>query len=209
MFLPLFFESEGLSCLVVGGGEVAARKVDTLCGLGCRVTVISPEIHELIKGIAAAGGIEWIARGYQSGDCGGFGLVIVATPHREVNREVSVEARSLGIPVNVVDDPELCTVIFPAVHRDGPLTLAVSTGGTAPFMAAAVRDRLAERSEGMGAWVEAAGRFREAVRRAAKDPAEKNRLYQEFLAASARRHAKESPQSAELSDWLDWLGQIG
>lgn len=118
------------------------------------------------------GRLRWLARVYQDGDCTGFQLVIAATACEETNKAVSSEARQKGIPVNVVDVPELCTVIFGASWNEGPVTISVSTGGVAPFMAAFVRDRVSEAACGMGEWVEAAGRFRTAVRWAIKDPSE-------------------------------------
>ncbi|MFH1575099.1 MAG: bifunctional precorrin-2 dehydrogenase/sirohydrochlorin ferrochelatase [Acidobacteriota bacterium] len=208
MFLPLFFKSEGLACLVIGGGEVAARKIEMLLGIGCAVTVISPEVVAPVRRLADSGGVQWLAREYQSGDCRDRQLVVAATQHREVNRAVFLEALSLGVPVNVVDDPELCTVIFPALWRDGALTVAVSTGGTAPFMAAAVRDRLAAAARPMGEWVEAAGRFRAAVREGTTDDRARNRLYREFLRAMAGADAAGTPDTADLAEWLAWLDTV-
>jgi uroporphyrin-III C-methyltransferase/precorrin-2 dehydrogenase/sirohydrochlorin ferrochelatase len=134
--------------------------------------------------------------------------VIAATQLREVNRAVFEEARTLGVPVNVVDDPGLCTVVFPAIWRNGPLMVAVSTGGEAPFMAAAIRDRVAAHAAGMGQWVVAASRFRQAVRKAVKDPDERYRLYQEFLAAPSLGNAAGAPESVDLEVWRAWLDQI-
>lgn len=204
-YLPLFFKTEGLACLTVGGGEVARRKVEMLSELGCRITVVAPEIDPAIRDRVERGGAVWRRRAYASGDCAGFQLVIAATQHREVNRLVYEEARSLGVPVNVVDDPELCTVVFPALWRDGPLTVAVSTGGTAPFMASSVRDRLAGRAQGWGNWVAAAGSFREAVRRNVADAEVKNRLYRRFMQKALAGTAPSLPETAELQAWIEWL----
>jgi uroporphyrin-III C-methyltransferase/precorrin-2 dehydrogenase/sirohydrochlorin ferrochelatase len=204
-YLPLFFKTEGLACLTVGAGEVARRKVEMLAELGCRITIVALEIDPAIRAIAERGGAVWRRRAYASGDCVGFQLVIAATQHREVNRRVYEEARSLGIPVNVVDDPELCTVVFPALWRDGPLTVAVSTGGTAPFMASAVRDSLARGTRGWGTWVAAAGRFRDAVRKSVADDEAKNRLYRRFMQKALAGTASSLPESAELQAWIEWL----
>jgi uroporphyrin-III C-methyltransferase/precorrin-2 dehydrogenase/sirohydrochlorin ferrochelatase len=208
MFLPLYFRTEGLACLVVGGGDVAARKLEMLSELGCRITVEAPEICPAVRAVLDCGDSRWIAREYRTGDCNGYQLVIAATKSREVNRAVFEEARTLEIPVNVVDDPELCTVVFPAIWRDGPLMVAVSTGGTAPFMAAAIRDRLAAHAAGMGQWVVTANRFRQAVRKAVKEPDERHRLYQEFLAAPSLENAAGAPESVDLEVWRAWLNRI-
>lgn len=205
MFLPLLLNTEGLHCLLVGGGRVAARKLAMLARTGCRITVEAPELCPEVRTLVESGAADFIGHEYRPGDCRGYGLVVAATERREVNRSVFEEARSLGIPVNVVDDPELCTVIFPAAWREGPLVLAVSTGGTAPFLAAALRDRLAEQCSGMGAWAAVAGRFRQAVRQAVPDSQARQRLYRLFPPLG---EAAGAPASLELDDWLAWLDRI-
>lgn len=135
--------------------------------------------------------------------------MVAATPHAEVNRTVSQEAQDLGIPINVVDAPELCTVIFGAIWRDGPLTVAVSSGGIAPFMAAAVRNRIADAAAGMGSWIDAAGRFRAAVRAEVSDRAEREGLYRRFETNIQRRLPPGQEQTWTLSDWVEWLEQPG
>ena len=205
MFLPLLLKTDGLRCLLIGGGQVAARKLEMLARAGCRITVEAPDLCPAVRALVESGAADFIGREYRRGDCRGYGLVVAATERREVNRAVFEEARSLGIPVNVVDDPELCTAIFPAAWREGPLVLAVSTGGTAPFLAAALRDRLAGQCSGMGAWAAAAGRFRQAVRKAVPDPQARQRLYRLF---PPQGEAAGTPDSLELGEWLAWLDRI-
>lgn len=205
MFLPLYFKTKQMPCLVVGGGKVAARKIEMLLATDCSLTVVAPTIDDPILKAVDSGSLSWRARPYAPGDCEGFQLVVAATPHEEVNRAVSIEARRLGIPVNVVDAQELCTVIFAAVWRDGPLTISVSSGGAAPFMAAAIRDRISRVAGGMGAWVEAAGGFRAAVRTEVRNPAERNRLYRWFTARIQNLPPENMPESRKLADWLKWL----
>ncbi len=184
---------------------MAAHKVNILLAAGCTLTLIAPEIEDSIREAVSRGLLRWLARVYQDGDCTGFHLVIAATACEETNRAVSSEARQKGIPINVVDVPELCTVIFGASWNEGPVTISVSTGGVAPFMAAAVRDRVSEAACGMGDWVEAAGRFRTAVRCAIKDSSEKERLYQRFIDRMRGYPPPGLPRSQELADWLAYL----
>jgi uroporphyrin-III C-methyltransferase/precorrin-2 dehydrogenase/sirohydrochlorin ferrochelatase len=205
MVLPLVFKGKGMSCLLIGGGEVAWHKLELLLAAGCAVTVIAPQIHDCIRSEIGVQGMRWIERGFHGGDCRGYHLVIAATGRREINREVSEEAQSLGIPVNVVDDPELCTVIFPAVWRQGPLTISVSTDGTAPFMAAAVRDNLVSQGNALVPWVEAAAEFRVLVRSEISDPSEKHRLYRRFVDVMRSGRALELPEGRKLGDWIAWL----
>jgi siroheme synthase-like protein len=204
MLLPLLFKS-GLCCLVVGGGQVASRKIAALLAMPCNITVIAPQLCEETREEVQKGSIRWKGREYVKGDCKGFQLVIAATPLGEVNRLVSEEAGELGIPINVVDDPALSTVIFPAIWQDGSLLVAVSTEGVAPFMAARIRTLLADCARGMGRWVEIGGRFRAAVRKEVKDPSEKNRLYQQFLDAGQPDSLETVPDGTQLSDWISWL----
>jgi siroheme synthase-like protein len=207
MYLPLLFKSD-FSCLIIGGGEVAARKLEVLLSLPCSITVVAPQVAEPIRRRIRTGAVKWLSREYLPGDCAGFGLVIAATPVREVNRSVSDEARKLCIPVNVVDDPVLSTVIFPAVWREKSLVVAVSTEGAAPFMAAEIRDRLAESAREMGKWVELAGIFRDIVRSEIMDADERRKLYKQFLDAGQPGRYDKPPKSRRLVDWLSWLDEI-
>ena len=147
-------------------------------------------------------------RQYASGDCAGFQLIVAATPFREINRLISEEAGHLGIPVNVVDDPELSTVIFPAVWRERSLLVAVSTGGVAPFLAAEIRTLLARCARGMGRWVELGGQFREMVRKQVGDIGERKKLYKRFLDAGRPAESETPPDTTRLDDWLRWLDRV-
>ncbi len=207
MYLPLLFK-EGLRCLIIGGGEVASRKIENLLDVPCDIMVIAPQISDLAASEIRKGSIRWIEREYIQGDCRGFQLIVAATPIREVNRLVSEEAGDLGIPVNVVDDPKLSTVIFPAVWRDQSLQVAVSTEGAAPFLAAEIRTLLARYAQGMGDWVEQGRRFREIVRKEVGDIEERKRLYKKFLDAGQPDESEIPPNSTRLDDWLLWLDNL-
>jgi uroporphyrin-III C-methyltransferase / precorrin-2 dehydrogenase / sirohydrochlorin ferrochelatase len=207
MYLPLLFK-DGFCCLIVGGGHVAARKMEVLQELPCEITVVAPLIAESIEQKVRAGSLRWVEREYVSGDCNGFQLVIAATPVREINRNISDEARGLGIPVNVVDDPALSTVIFPAVWRDKSLVVAVSTEGVAPFMASKIRTRLAASLQSMGNWIEIAGKFRVAVRKEIQDAEEREKYYGLFPEAGPPGDIGSPSSDAQLSDWLFWLDRI-
>ena len=208
MFLPLVFKSTGLRCLLIGGGEVAWHKLELLSAMDCALTIIAPKIHNGIRTALETRGFRWIAREFCGGDCRGYQLVVAATERREVNRAVFDECKSLCIPVNVVDDPELCTVIFPAVWRQGPLTISVSTEGAAPYMAAAVRDRLAVHGASLARWVEVAAKFRSAVRSEISNWDEKNLLYWQFVDVIHPGEPVDPPESRKLSDWMAWLEKL-
>ncbi len=141
-FLPIFMNVEGRSCLVVGGGQVASRKVFMLQRANARVTVIAPELCAELQTHAEAGEIEYLAREFQLDDVNDRVVIIAATDNREVNRQVSESASARGIPVNVVDDPELCRFITPSIIDRSPVQIAISTGGASPVLARLLRARL-------------------------------------------------------------------
>jgi precorrin-2 dehydrogenase/sirohydrochlorin ferrochelatase len=141
-YIPIFLDVTGRQCVVVGGGEVAARKVESILEAGARVTVVSPSLSPPMEAIVAREQVTHLARNYERGDIRGCVLVYAATDDPKLHRELAVEARALGIPVNVVDVPELCSFIAPAVLKRGALQIAISTGGASPAFAARLRRNL-------------------------------------------------------------------
>jgi siroheme synthase-like protein len=130
---------EGRSVLVVGGGPVALEKARALLEAGACVTVVAPEAVPELLSLP----IEWLARGYHSSDLRGRLLVVAATSATPLNRRVFADAEARGVFCNVVDVPDLCSLILPAVHREGPIAVAVSTGGASPALAQRIRDDVA------------------------------------------------------------------
>lgn len=141
-YYPLFLKISGKRCVVVGGGGVALRKVDSLLEHGADVTVVSPDTCPQMARLAQAGMIRLVQRGYQSGDLAGALLVIAATDDRETNLRVSRDAAEAGALVNVVDDAEISDFIVPSVVRRGDLTIAISTSGKSPALARKLRAHL-------------------------------------------------------------------
>jgi precorrin-2 dehydrogenase / sirohydrochlorin ferrochelatase len=129
----------GRTCVVVGGGAVGLEKAQGLLECGAHVTVVSPEIVPELEDLP----VDWVEGRYQSWDLDDAWLVIAATPDREVNRRVYDDAERRGIFCNVADDPELCSLILPAVHRVDPIAVAVSTGGASPALAQRLRSEIA------------------------------------------------------------------
>jgi precorrin-2 dehydrogenase / sirohydrochlorin ferrochelatase len=139
---PIFLSLEGERCLVVGGGNVAERKIERLLESGARVVVVAKEVTERITALAASGEIALEKRPYAGGEAGGYFLVIAATNDSALNSEVSGDARAAGRLVNVVDVPELCNFYVPSSLRRGDLQIAVSTAGASPSIAKMVREKL-------------------------------------------------------------------
>lgn len=141
-FLPLFHKLTDRLVLVVGGGEVALRKARLLADAGARLRVVAPVIRDELKAMVEAGGGEWLLRGYQPEDINGVTLIIAASDDEPLNAQISAQAQALGIPVNVVDAPALCSVIFPAIVDRSPLIVAITSGGDAPVLARLIRAKI-------------------------------------------------------------------
>ena len=141
-YYPIFLDLKGRSAVVIGGGEVAWRKVEGLLEAGATVTIISPQLHPELETLKQQGSIQHDQRKYQPGDLTGFLLAFVATNDSELNRIVAEEGKRSGVLVNAVDDPINCDFVMPAIVRRGNLTLAVSTGGGSPAAARRVREDL-------------------------------------------------------------------
>jgi precorrin-2 dehydrogenase len=138
---PVFLDLDKAPVLVVGAGPVAARKVAALAAAGASVRVVAPEIAPDLDRDRVA---ELHQRTYEPGDLDGVRLVVTATGHADVDARVAADATAAGIWVNAADQPSDCTFILPAVARNGPLTIAVSTDGTSPALARRLRDRADE-----------------------------------------------------------------
>ena len=143
-YYPIFLDIRGRRCLVIGGGKVAKRKVDSLLQAGGQVTVISPTLTLGLTSLVAAGKIMYHRREYKPGDLKGFFLIYAATSNEEVHRHIAAEAAKRGVLLNVVDRPALCTFIVPSIVSQGDLTIAVSTGGASPALARRIGKTLRE-----------------------------------------------------------------
>ena len=141
-FLPLFHKLKDRLVLVVGGGEVAVRKARLLRDAGARLRVVTPEVRDELRQMVEQGAGELLLRGYETRDLQGVCLVIAATDDEPLNARISEECKGLGVPVNVVDAPALCSVIFPAIVDRSPLIVAVTSGGDAPVLARLIRAKI-------------------------------------------------------------------
>lgn len=140
--LPLGFRLQDRPCLVVGGGDIAARKASLVLRAGARVTLVAPEVLPALRAdIEAQGGTVQLRR-FQEDDVIGSVLVIAATSDEAVNAAVSQACQARSIPVNVVDAPALCTVIFPAIIDRSPLLIGISSNGVSPVLARRLRGRI-------------------------------------------------------------------
>ena len=180
-FLPIFLDVRAQPCLVVGGGEVAARKSALLLRAGARVTVLAPALSAAFDADLAAERIAHRAASFRDEDLDGFAVAIAATSDDAVNRAVAAAARARRIPVNVVDQPALCSFILPSIIERAPLIVAVSSGGASPVLARLLRARLESLiPAGYGRLAALAGTFRDQVKARFKPP-QRRRFWERVL----------------------------
>ncbi len=189
-YFPVFFDLRGQRVLVVGGGEVALRKVSLLQRTGALITLVAPEIAAELHERAATGGdaLTLVARAFEPGDLDGACLVIVATSERSINRWIAELADARHIPVNVVDDREASRFIVPAIVDRDPVLVAVSTGGTSPVLARRLRERLEsfipKRFGELAVWLRG---LREASQERLRDTQERRRFFETLIDGAAAK----------------------
>ena len=132
---PIVLDLTGVPVLVVGGGEVALRKIEGLLAARAAVTAVAPDVTDAIRALP----VEIVTRAWETSDLDAVRLVVTATDDPAINAAVSADAQRRGIWVNSADDPANCTFTLPAVARAGPVTVAVTTGGASPALASHLR----------------------------------------------------------------------
>ncbi len=141
-FLPVFFKVQARRVLLVGGGDIALRKARLLLRAGAQIKLVARQINpELRQGLDSTEH-ELIERAYAAGDMSAVSMVVAASNDGQLNRQIYEQALALNLPVNVVDQPELCTFIFPSIVDRDPLLIAVSSSGRSPVLARLLRARL-------------------------------------------------------------------
>lgn len=181
-YLPIFIALKKRPCVVVGGGEVAARKAALLLKAGAQVTVVAPELGTTLAQWAGAGKVVHRAAAFNPSDLDNCVLVIACTDQPQVNRRVHETAVHRNIPVNVVDDPELCTFIMPSIIDRSPVVAAVSTGGVSPVLARLIRVRLETLiPSGYGRLAALAAEFRDKVKQRFARPEDRRIFWERIL----------------------------
>lgn len=139
---PLFIDLRDRKCVVFGGGRIAARKIETLMDFHAEMIVISPEITDEIQKLKQSGVLTHLEKTYSEGDLEGVFLVIAATSDRAVNARIAEEAGKKNIFVNVADNPERCTFIFPSVVKKNELVIGITTSGSYPALSKNIREKI-------------------------------------------------------------------
>ena len=141
-YYPIFLDIRDKKCVIVGGGEVAARKAERLLDCGAKVFVISPKLSPALAALKEKNIICHIVAEYTGDLIHGAALVIGATDDEKTNAKISLDARNKGISVNIVDDPQKCDFILPSLVQRGDLAIMIGTGGKSPALARHLREEL-------------------------------------------------------------------
>ena len=183
-YFPAFFDLRERRALIVGGGEIAARRLRLLLKAGAKVTVVAPRIVEEIETAISDGTVAAIRRGFVAGDITGHTVVFSATGREDVDERVAEAARTAGVPVNVTDRAELSSFIVPAIVERDPVVIGISTGGAAPVLASRVRESIERLLPArLGRLAEFASSFRRGVRSRLPEAANRFRFWDHFLTA--------------------------
>jgi precorrin-2 dehydrogenase/sirohydrochlorin ferrochelatase len=141
-YYPIYLDIEGRNVVIIGGGNVCARKAETMMKYGARVTIFSPEFTEEIEQWAREGSLSLKRKPYDESDLAGAHIVIASTDDTRVNEQIAADCRARRIPVNVVDVTPLCEFIVPAIIEKGSVQIAISTGGKSPALARTLKEDL-------------------------------------------------------------------
>ena len=207
-YLPIYFDVRDRRVLIVGGGSGAWHKVQIVRRAGGCGRVIAPRVNAELRTLADSGEIEWLARPFATADVAGHALVYGATGEDAVDRAIAVAARDVGVPVNIVDRPDLCDFIMPAIVERDPVVVAVSTGGASPMLARNMRLALEQILPAeIGRLARFAAQYRGAVKATRPDAAGQKRFWERFFAGSGASEAAKGDQAAACAQMLELVNK--
>lgn len=202
-YFPFFTDLTGGRGLIVGGGQTALGKAERLLAFGPSLTVVAPEV---LPALADLPRVTVLRRAFRASDLDrSLTFVIAAADDRQVNRMVSAYCKARGIPVNVVDEPEDCTFLFPALVRQGPLTIGISTGGTSPNAAIWLKEQIAGLlPDSLGDILDWLGSQRPVVKARLEDPERRKQALARLFAWGLEKDGplNEAETSAALAELL-------
>lgn len=206
-YLPLFADLKGRAVLVVGGGTVAARKVEALLKAGASVRLVAEKLHPALAALAAQGDILPLGRTFDECQLDDVWLVIAATDDAALNRRVFLAAEQRQRWANVVDERDLCSFIFPSVINRHPMQIAISSGGAAPVLARLLREKLeALLPQNLGAMAQMAGRWRGRVKAKLPSVTQRRHFWETLFSHPAFLRLNESRRETEAEAFV--AGQL-
>lgn len=184
-YFPIFLDGSKINAMVVGGGDVASRKIELLLKTTTRITVMAEHVTDGVKRLIDLHQLTWLPHNYTAGHLEGMTLVIAATDNNHVNAQVSHEAKQLNIIANVVDQPELCTYITPAIIDRAPMIIALSSSGSAPILIRMLREQIEKvLPQGYGRLADFSLKFRDHVKARIKGIANRRAFWESTLRGS-------------------------
>jgi len=191
-YYPLFLNIADRRCVVVGGGDVAERKVERLLDFGAKVIVVGKELTPALESMKKEAKINHIDADYDKAVIDGAFLVIGATDRDEVNARISQDGREMGILVNIVDDPNKCDFVLPSVLKRGDLLIAISTGGKSPALAKKLREDMEQRfGTEYQALLDVMGQLRERLVVKGRASDENRRLFESVVHSDILEHIRD------------------
>ena len=188
-YLPIFVDLKDRPCLVVGGGDIAARKAGLLRKAQAAVTLVAPEVSATTQALIDSGEVKWLNTVFSAEQLADNTLVIAATDNEDVNRDVYRQAKANNILVNVADCPELCDFILPSILDRSPIVVAISSGGKSPILARQLRARLETLiPPAYGRLAEMVGQYRDAVKEKMPKLSMRRRFWESILQGSVADH---------------------
>ncbi len=198
-YFPLFLKLKQKKCLVIGAGEVAARKIELLLRADADITVIAESFSETVKALADKQPITLIEKSFSETDLDDCFLLVCATNNQRLNQQVAAWANQRKILINVVDNPALCSFIFPAIVDRSPIIAAISSGGASPVLARLLRAKIETTiAPAYGKLAELAEKYRAQVKQQIKIPSQRRIFWEKVLQGEcAEKIFQGQPQQAE------------
>lgn len=164
-YFPIFLDAKHINAIIIGGGDVAARKIELLLKTTTSITVMSSSLSISVERLINTHQLTWLSHNYESGHLSTYNLVIAATDNTEINQSVAQEAATYRLLTNVVDQPDLCTYITPAIIDRDPMLIAMSSSGSAPILLRMLREQIEKTlPSGYGKLADFSLKFREHVK---------------------------------------------
>lgn len=188
-YFPVFLDAQKLNALVIGGGNVAARKVELLLKTPAKITIISPLLKDSVKQLVDTHQLTWINARYTKSHLSEVNLVIAATNIKTINQEIANDAKLAGLLLNVVDDPQLCNYITPAIIDRSPMIIALSSSGTAPILLQLLKSKIDNLlPSSYGKLAEFCGKYRKQIQQQIDSFSERRVFWKRILEGDVARH---------------------
>ncbi len=202
-YFPMFIDLKDRNCLIVGGGRVAFRKVQVLCDFGAVIKIVAREVCKEIKEISRTNkNISYEKKAFSEQDLEGIYLTVAATSQKELNHTVSIMCRQKNIYINVVDQIEDCTFIFPSYVKEGDVVGAFSTGGKSPLITQYLKESVkGTLTPFVGELADFLGSIRTFVKENTQTEEERRQIYQQLLKDAL--DSEKIPDKKNVSRWIE------